>query len=697
MIGGKGEDLSSQANLSKEGRRGTMVVETQQTKVSITAIMPDRALEFVAMGVVLKGIQRGWMSSFIVGEQPYYAWRYIIDALNSVLQGGQPIIQNAPIWLWELLAALAPKSSPFKTAFIDYKWQVNPFGLGVAPVYIYSGPSDPKSICWGTPGTSTVNGYPVLNVPLPATYDQQLNGAASFSALCRFLGEEGLNKMCPAITQPFLQRDVSSFAVTYPEIGQSYGTNGALAQTIYSEVNILSPLLSKFAEYQEPGPFYRGWHRALKGALSPTYVGCRMMEFDRIDQIRDKVSPIMLVVNFDEFFYTLSTILALAIENTAAQNGGSALLTSCPLTTQDVQILLRQAMLPIFSNHLVQDVVLGDSFFPMVPFSVGPNGAAIADSNMLLPTLLVENIRCCARRRLALGRNKNVFDIITALSRPVNQPQLSNFAVNGVPTITTVYTPPGVEVFINIVDMAYASASTSGFITPTGAEYSARLALWNTWIQTISGALSPLLVIGAEPGVSALMTGLFTRTQQDNDAFSRRKKPERSSSSKEIHLGTPSMQKNLLVGGPIVDTYINNFLEKEVFCNNKTTNSVWNFLQTFILPSALSINQTNTAGTQAWQVFQIQPYKITGPTLAGGLGGTIDTVFNTIRSRLEVLASYDVKSANQQVPNQFVADILEMAKLGRGGLFASIAGDLAGMVIPGMGGVVSGALNGIGL
>lgn len=699
VLGGKGEDLSSQSNVAKEGVKSQLRVASQMDKLPVLAIQSDRALMYLSMGVVLAGIRKGYMTLITSGESPYYAFRYLIDVLHSVLQGGAPLIQSAPIWLWELLAALAPKQVAFKTAQIEYKWRVNSTGLGDDPVFSYSGPSNVYSVAWGQGSTSVVNGYPVLVMPLSASYDQQTNGTASFKLLLQALGNEGLNKVVPALTNPYLKGDVSSFAVVYPEIGQSHGTNGALATTLYSEVAIQSPILSKFAEYQDPGAFYRGWHHATKSALSPTYVGCRMMEFESISQIRDKFSPILLVVNFDEFFYTLSTTLTLALESAATQNGGDSSLTACPLTVQDAQILLRQAMLPIFCNHLVQDVVLGSNFFPMIPLCVGPNGVAIGQSGMLLPTVLVENIRCCARRLMALGRNKNIFDILVALCRPANQDPIGNFTVTGVPTIPLLYALPGPEVPIDLIDMHYISGPSSGYVTPTGNSYQDKIANWNMWIGTLAGNLSPLITVGAQSGVTALMTGLFTRTQQDNDLQTVPDAPvrlEKKMSEKKFALGTVFPKKSLRYGGPAVPTYLDSFLEKEVLCNNRTANVIWDFLKYFILPSAMSPGQVDTAGVQAWQTFQIQPYRIPAEVIAGGLGGSTPN-FPSINSRLISLAALDFKSANQQLANDFVANLIKMGEQGRGGFFASIAGELAGSIFPGVGKVVSTALGGLGM
>jgi len=652
----------------------------------------------MAMGVVLAAVRKGWMTTIKTGENPYYAFRFLNDAFNQALQGGAPIFQSGPKWLWEICAALAPKEAPFKTGTISYKWTVSATGIGIDPVFPYAGPAYVKNIAWGTVNPSIdVNGLPTIFLPIPGSYDQQSNGVSSFTSMCRTLGSDGLNLLSEAPKNAYLSKDTSSFSVCYAELGSSYGTSGGIATTIYSERHIPSPIMAKFAEYQNPGEFYRGWHHAAKGAMSPTYIAPRFMEMMKIEEINDKVSPIVQVINFDEFFQTLSYAVGGAIEAATLTNGGTTFVP-CPLSPQEAQLLLRQTMIPVFANYLAQDISLGTDFFPLLPFCVGPNGVPAAAVNMLLPTLLAENIRCSMRRKVNLKAPKglkSILDIITILGRPANADQLGNYTtvVNGTPT--PIYTNKSGEIPIDLIDMSYVSGSTTGFVSPTGETFSKLIADWNEWITRLSGNLSPLVTVASEAGVTALMTGAFTRTQQ-SEVQPNKKGMVKSKSTQKIRLGTVYAPSAVRVD-PVTPSYLDYFTEKETFCNNKTFAVIWKYLSLMILPSALSIVETNTAGTQTWQTFQCLPYYIPANTIAGGTGGGFESVFPTIGSRLRSLAALDVKSDNQQLANEMISGLVELGKEGRGSFFSSIAGDLAGAFLPGLGGPVTAMLNAVGI
>jgi len=735
IVGGKGVDLSSEATTSPEGKKDQLKVVSTQEEMVVNATMNVRALANLSMGAVLLALKRGWLAGIKNGENPFYAFQYMYNVFLTALTAAAPLNTGAPVWMWELLAALKPKDGGFKTGRVSYNWIQNSTSFPPAPIFQYIA-NPPSSVCWGTSDvTLTVLGYPLINPANDALYTDAL-GSASFVSMCKFMPDGPMNTLVGGIPTPMMEKDTSAFAISYPELGNSLDTTGALAQTIYSERDIPSPILAKFALYQPVGENYRGWHRAGKSAGSPTYIVPRMAEFQDLREIRDKLSPIYAFYNFDEFFYALSITLGGAIEKSAQGDGQVA--TICPLSSQVVQYLLRQTMLGVFGNHLAQDIYLSSTatnLFTMVPFCVGPNGVSFTESKMLLPTILVENIRCC-QRKLKQIKNRagqaNIFDVVSILARPPQVPQLANFSTNNV-DVPLVYSTNPLEVSTNIIDCSYITPSGIQYFSPTGALISDQYAIWNSWITSLAGTLSPLISVSTEAGISALLASVYTRGQVNNtDALvkrlaekeedkqelerererERRKNDPATRNSSSSYSGLSSKKKAVpelsreqqLINSyrkkvtvePEDPTYLDMNIEKQTISNQPPTAPCWKFMSLFILPIFLSEAQDTEASVQTWQTFQIQPYLISGDTIAGGEGNTGNTTFPSIASRLSRLAILDTKALNQQQNNEMVSELVEAGKRGRGGFFADVAGILSGVFLPGSGEAVRSIASSIG-
>jgi len=693
--------------------------------MEVEATLQTRSVSNSAMGFVLVAIRNGWLSAIKQGEQPYFAFRYIIEVINTALRGDNQLITNAPVAFWDFLAAIKPKTEGFKTSQVQYGWEIVNSALGDSVAFQYSA-VNPAYVFWGTDlPFSTINGYPELTAPpvLPA-YTTAI-GAQSFTSLLPFLGKSAMAQATGnAAGTGYLSKDTSAFAVCYPEIGESLQSEGGAAVTIYSERKIASPLLSKYAQYQPTGEYYRGWAKAGKNAGSSTYVIPRMLEFDTPKMYSNKASPIFKFYNFDEFFYVLSTTLVGAIENFYA-NLGNTNLPSCPLTSQDTQILLRQAILAVTCNHLGQDLLLGNAFYPMVPFSVGPNGAVYASGEMLLPTVLAENIRASCRRLHTLNKKNDgkftnyISDHIPLLCRPSTLPQVGNFSttIGGLPYLLYAGYP---EETVNIIDLSVLRAGSPVFFSATGDIYGRRLADWNSWISKLQSCLSPLTDVGGCSGIIALSTVFYTNTVQDvtinQQDVVQLPLPQGVQEDPRITLDRCLIPIKKIVGktravknvgsvykmtafgaDPVTPNYLNFWTEKEVVMNQCFTSEVFKIIKQLILPTHLSSGEQNQASLQAWQSFMVEPY-LFSRSAAGGGGGDYVNVFPKIESRLKSMAQLDVKaftSGDQQ--NEIVLSLIEMGKNGRGGFFANVAGFLAGAFIPGSGEMVKNLAGQIGL
>jgi len=731
-LGGHGVDPAAQGNQSTAGVEANLKVQGVSSKMDVRATIVDHSVSNAAMGFVLTAIRNGWMSSIKTGETPYAAFRFIIDSIKTVLSGGAPTITNGPRAFWEFLAAVKPKPGGFKTSEVKYTWGIEDSGIADAIQYQVGNSTNPYYVFWGQDDfSSTINGFPVL-VDGTGTYTPE-KGADSFSSMCDYLGKGPMTMMSGDPGEgSFLTSDTSAFSVVYPEIGMSAFTPGGAAITIYSERHITSPLLAKFAEYQPVGQYYRGWADAAKNGGSPCYVIPRLLECKTIQDLNNKASPIVKFYNFDEFYAVLALTCGMALQNYYS-NLGSTGVTTCPLTAQEVQILLRQNILSVMHNHLAQDLTLGNDFYPITPFVVGPNGVSLNQATMLLPLVLCENIRASCRRIVSLGGKKYpgyCADYIPLLARPITLPQLGNYSVTINEASFDIFTTAPSEVPMSLIDCSVPDGSSTKFLSLQGEAYESLTAAWNEWIVQLSSCLSPLTAVAAESGVVALSTVFYTNTEQDqpgpgdtiatptitkqnsskdvknqnydlrirltpSPVLARKAPPQR-----KVPKNRGNVVKRIMSEGtpvPVAPSYIDFWTEKEILCNTEPNAPCFRILRDWILPSHLSTGEQNQASLQAWRSFFIEPF-IVSKTIAGGEGGDTPAPFPGISSRLQRMASLDTKaftSGDQQ--NSVVSDLMALAVNGRGGFFAQIAGTLAGAFIPGSGEIVNNIASSFGL
>jgi len=297
-------------------------------------------------------------------------------------------------------------------------------------------------------------------------------------------------------------------------------------------------------------------------------------------------------------------------------------------------------------------------------------------------------------------KKTNALDFLAVLGRPASQPQLGNY-YTGITETSLLYTDKPEEIPINIIDMSSVVSSVRVFCTPSGGQFAQWLSTWNNWITTLSACLSPLVTIGSESGVSALMTVLYTNTQQDAPPSQLITVPATNTQKAKVvsrsnsickNIGTPLMRVGVGIGVPVNPSYLDAFTEKEVTCNNVLSTPIAKYITLWILPVALSQGEANQASLQTWQTFQIQPYRLPR-AVAGGAGGEFPVLFPKIAARHAVMAQVDVRAFATQQQNEMIEELITLGKQGRGGFFASLAGTLAGGLLgPEAGTMVSGLL-----
>jgi hypothetical protein len=686
--GAKGVEIMSDAAQSTVGMAADLVVPGSSSVVPVLATIEDRTIAYLAMGMVLRAIKKGLMQSQTTDAVPYYCFRYLVDAFTSCLESGVSLITEAPSWYWEIFHALKPKQVGFKTGAISYSWKIVPTGQSLDQVFELGTGTSQFAVFWGTGGSpDVINGFPVLGTVVP--YTREL-GLAAIAKLWNYAaGRE--SKLIP---DPGLKctmyNDTSAFSVVYPEIGASFFSVGAFRTTIYSERHIDSPILAKFAMYQPAGtPVYRGWQKAGLGAGSSSSVGPMWLDSGKLSIARTKFAPSIKFYNFDEIFETLSLTVATAMDNLtkAGQN-----VTICPLTSQEVQILLRQAILPQFDNDVFQDLRYDASEnVTMLPFVVGPNGAVTGTVDMLLPTFLAENIRCMKKfsAHITPKFENSVITWYSVLGRPSpsEASQLGNYTFGGG---TDVYSNLAQEVPINLIDVSAPLNQGVAYLDLTRTQIQQLKETWNQWITGLTAVLSPLVSVTGQKGIRVLNCNLNTlyadrlELPPPQGASAPATTEKKKAVTKTGPIGTSLGRLRLAATvGPSGSSYFQAVGERRVTSVEPIKPELWPFLSKWVLPVVYSDDTLGQTSAQALQTFLVEPNTLPKSS-AGGIGSPINTAFAVPDSYTRHLSSaqIDCKAFATLVNNELIQDLINADLKGRGGFFSGLLADMIGTAIP---------------
>jgi hypothetical protein len=541
-------------------------------------------------------------------------------------------------------------------------------------------------------------------------------GLESIQKLFEFFEEKGMCRRSgtPDTDKLWMTHDTSAFAAVYAEMGQSFFNPSGLAVTAQSERKITSPIFAKFVSYQtaEGDEFgWRGWHEYHRTSGSPFYLGARLTEMFIPRQMRNKVPPIFKFFNFDEYFEVLSLILCLALEQyfKAGQT-----ITPCPLTSQQVQLMLRQAILPFFNNEMAQDLRLtADSWVPFLPFVVAPNG--ISQGNVgpgpLLPRFFAENIRCSkriiAQLRPPRGRSSQVqsnnnsmeIDLIPVLGRvaPSVFTQLGNYTYLA-PGATPLYATDPTEIPVNLVDASAVDGESTFYLDLNGKTQPLLVQAWNEWISQYAGVLVGLTNLSNDRGCEALAVLPYTNfhrftpnapepppepiviatanTKSSSSSSSTPGKTQRKVSRKTIGLDVSKLRKRVgAAPSPGPSEIFTSMVYTDSTATLGFTSELWKFLSVWVLPTAITYTNVFESCLSAYQTNQIEPFRLSSSSMATQfLADTSQNYYPVVYDRHMQFASMNIRSWNSPVKSEMEEEFETLTAKGEGGFFTKIAG-----------------------
>lgn len=683
--GQRGVDPRS-SGLTPPDALGALALPQLDHSVDVTGIPDINAIQMLALGPVLAAIKKGWLaqgqSGGVTGaETAFNAWTQLIQAFLNTMQGAFPTVQSAPEWFWQICDAIKPKTVPFKTADASYKMQ-NIAPLDFVPNSVCSYGSQPNFLVFGIPDASTlVNGMPVL---IPVTWGASL-GPNALQALFDFFPETLMCKRSGAVQVPFLQKDVSAYAGCYSEWGYDKAGINGIATSLTSEVKITSPILSKLCVYGSE----RGYTDERRSSGSATYVLPRIMEFTEYRQFHNKAAPIIKMYNFDEYFEILALAVGRALQVANTSSIGTAPLI-CPLTSQEVQILLRQAMLPSFCNEMAQDLVSQDTV-SLTPFSTCINGYAAAGSDMLLPSFLVEMIRATGRKIVQMSAEYPNYqvDFLPVLARSNDISQLGNYNWDAT---HAVFTENPLEEPVNIIDMSCNPANAGQkFLLAECAVNIEKREEWNQFVHQLESVFAGISPIGTEKGISCLSTLFFSdfcnlsgfdqlpNTPQPPQGKKGNILAKQHSKKQVMEFGTP--RKLAVKTTPVPVPGPSEYYQKLNIIHTSTSiaeNGVeWKYQK--VMPHAFNFAWGDPDSfVSRRQVFNHEGFKIshTAQPLYSGPNGNESALGESVYNKHLAASSYCVRGQLAS-ESEVERDIRVMGEKGRGGFLTSIAGFLA--------------------
>jgi len=533
-------------------------VLTSQKSVAIQAALEANSIWGWSKGYVVRALERGYAASASIPQNPYWAYVYLSKILAQFAAGGIPAVAKLPYVVLAFGRALSPKSAGLDLGKASFAFTTLAAGNPLSQQVIGFAPYGFQWTLGYVPTVPVpINGFPLLSFAgLGAPTDDQAQ--AAFAEMNLFLTNSDTGN--PAYRsvalneKTRLDNDVSTFTFLTSAVGYGSGGSGTsgFGGVAALEVPIFRPFLAAFNQYNFTDDTNNRWSNLnVPIAGDSLFVGASMSSLIHEKDWGFKRYPKFHAVDFLEFGEVLAMwVQAIqqaamndptgqwaATEATPAQTIASY---QCPLTLQEMFLLLRNVMMTAFKDTQAGVQGLGP-YLPssgtdnqFVPFGVSAGTCLLTPIDMKLPRAFVENIRALVYRithRSATDLEyfipvlgQYAMDVIVSApftytgapsgGAPITTPSFASGAlfkkkVFDEKTETWSYKPM-VEDAISLVD----GSCTAGFVALNNPEQlKALVMMWNKWLgeKNLTSYSSALTTFGTDPGVNILYSGNMTR------------------------------------------------------------------------------------------------------------------------------------------------------------------------------------------
>lgn len=487
-------------------------------------------------GPVTNATMRGWQATISNPSFPYYAFVYMLRALQNFAQGGDVITGTVPLWFALIIQSLVRKTVKMKAGKVNYQFTITSdasefWVQGIGPSaygagYTFGRKSDPVVF---------INGDIPTLVP-PAPYTDEL-GQQAIQSLWNFLSSQNhkhpaMHEMVSAVEPNKMTRDPSSFGINLKWPGGGQGEGGYFTR-VQHEVVIKSPIFSTFVSQQPDVIPSNRYPNQIKNRSGDTIsLGTNLIANLDLHQIHMKNPTSYKFIDMNEIVDVyLRWICAVQQNQVNTSFFDEKFKTDpdffenvvrYPLTIQQLSILIRATLIAANQEHQIE----GQGMFPRVPSSnndvefislvLGQGLIPTTLTNqMLWPLMLRENILALRGREVKNGKGN---------SNPIRDVTVYGIYENTVfneKDFTVSWTSEGEsytelcmassegEQTISLVDgqfgnLQYAMLSDPSFLLDYAAQH-------NAWIQSNSNTERVTAVLGSDNGIDALYSGGITR------------------------------------------------------------------------------------------------------------------------------------------------------------------------------------------
>jgi hypothetical protein len=686
--------------------RMTNVSQAALTLATVTALINQEievvstSLQGLSYAFVNLALARGWLSGAAQPNYPFAAWQYMAQVWNGFLNGSVPQSLNMPYWMWAVGRAIMAKQVPKGFGHVFYKGVAALATPSVATI-----PLGPFAYSYVgnlyVPGSTSTDMFPNAVPPAPPTLSLQQE---AFLAMCAFV-EQSNNawpaaKMCDATVKTVLDKDVSAFCTLIAETGTGYGQGGqAFLATL--EVPIFHPLLSTLlAEVTdaETGSPTRFPARATCYSGDELFTSFCLSTGLSIQKWGNKIAPKFKFIDFIEFqevmaLYATQIINQYYADPTAAiwtQTGVYTVenpeVTQCPITLQEMGLLLRNEIMTVFAltqtgtQSLAPVLATSGTDIQFTPFLLGTTGVPLNSVQMKLPQPLVENIRGLIIHSCYTGAKNDVEFLVPVWGQYYNDVLSAadynyNTQANGSGTSTPTFTAiPPVRVKLNSSkgvsswELLKVEDPISFVDTSNGTSYVFindinRLTFlatqWNQWISNYQAYSSPLVCLSADPGINILTS--INQTRHWTSVVSQNAKL-RAAEAQDMRM---EKTRSLLVS-PYASrqAFAISYRETPFACTTAITNQ-------WILP----VNKLQVGSASANSSTFVKIQALTGEEMSSSLSSTGD-VGQTLASMHQTYALMMTHGKNAD--SAFDKDITALNAQGHAGILSSLAASFIG-------------------
>jgi len=415
---GKSDSPINASQLRKDPRTaspsaGAITSSNAQSAIILGSIWSAEPVHGVVLAYLSKAYERGFFAAAESPFDPYFAAVYMAKVLAQAQQGTFDLASQMPYWFLALCRAVKPKKAPFGTGLVSYKWVAVDPDAPFANIVSIGWPTFGYEYSMGIVTDFTlVNFFPTVTTAGFPGYDDTL-GANAFNQLVSFMAnqsglewEKKLSKSVPIAQKTSLDDNVSAFIQNVETLGVGFAgaQSGGIELLMQNEVPIFTPFIGLMG-CRNPNVLGtpRNFNRNHCFAGDTMFLGGMMSTSIPEAAWGFKEAPKLYPVDFLEFLNVLAKWCTLILQGQYSNPGQNPGIISkfpaCPLTLQEVGLLLRNTMMGAWKNSqfAVQAIYPYVPSDPLdnqfVPFVSDVGTCSLQTLDMMLPAPMIENIR----------------------------------------------------------------------------------------------------------------------------------------------------------------------------------------------------------------------------------------------------------------------------------------------------------------